>query len=99
MKIRLLVIGLVLSVMLVLVGSTFVERIVSATTDNRNTAQSTMVQISPCANGKESGLPLPSGFLLQLQEFQRNSIISQQRKIQDSKVVRRQKTSRYRTFR
>ena len=63
MQIRLLVIGLLLTTLLVSAGSIFVEQIVSATTDNRSTSQSNVGQTSPCANGQESGLPLPSGFL------------------------------------
>jgi hypothetical protein len=63
MQIRLLVVSLVLGMIMVSVGSTFVEQTVSATTDNRSTTHSTMAQASPCANGQESGLPLPSAFL------------------------------------
>ena len=71
MQIRLLVISLVIGMMLVFAGFTFVEQTVSATTDNRSATQSTMVQTSPCANGEESGLPLPSGFLpAKLSDFQ-----------------------------
>jgi hypothetical protein len=71
MQLRLLITILVLSMVLVFFGSTLVEQIVSATTNNRTITQSTLGQTSPCANGKESGLPLPSGFLpAKLPEFQ-----------------------------
>ena len=75
MQIRLLVsclvIIMILSVLIVFAGSAFVEQTVSAATENRVPAQSTPVQTSPCANGKESGLPLPSGFLpAKLSDFQ-----------------------------
>src|SRR5687767_9128299 len=70
MQLRLLANILVLS-MLVFSGSTFAEHIVSATTNNDATTKSAVIQTSPCANGKESGLPLPSGFLpAKLPEFQ-----------------------------
>ena len=70
MQLRLLATILVLT-LLVFCGSTFVEQMVSASTDTRTTTQPVLVQTSPCANGKESGLPLPTSFLpARLPEFQ-----------------------------
>jgi Cytochrome P460 len=71
MQLRLLATIQVLLMMLVFCGSTFIEQIVSATSNNRPLTQSPLGQKSPCANGRESGLPLPSGFLpAKLPEFQ-----------------------------
>ena len=75
MQIRLLVNSLmptmILSVVLVFSRSAFVEQKVSAATDNGSSTQTGAAQTSPCANGKESGLPLPSGFVpAKLSDFQ-----------------------------
>ena len=88
MQLRLLATILVLT-LLVFCGSTFVEQIVSASTDTRTTTQPALVQKSPCANGKESGLPLPTSFLpARLPEFQTPTpIFSHQPKISNSKLV------------
>ncbi|HEV7395584.1 MAG TPA: cytochrome P460 family protein [Pyrinomonadaceae bacterium] len=57
---------LILSLTLVLGGSAFAQK--NASTNN---VTATPVQTSPCANGRESGLPLPSRFLpAKLPEFQ-----------------------------
>jgi len=89
MQLRLPANILVPSMMLVFCGSTFVELTVSATANNRTTTQSIPGQTSPCASGKESSLPLPGGFLpAKLPEFQaQTQVISQQRKIPNSKLV------------
>lgn len=70
MQIRLM--GNILVLCLILVSVLIVlTKMSSIAPDDRATAQSTMAQTSPCANGDESGLPLPSGFLpARLSEFQ-----------------------------
>ena len=70
MQIRLLANILVLSVILISVLIVFTKN-ASTKPDHRGATQSNQVQASPCANGKESGLPLPSRFLpAKLSEFQ-----------------------------
>jgi len=70
MQIRLLANILVLCLILICV-LIVLKKIAPTTPDDRGTTSSTLSQASPCGNGQESGLPLPSGFLpARLPEFQ-----------------------------
>src|ERR1044071_3809824 len=70
MSIRLL--GNILVLCLIVIFVLVVLMNISLTTANdRGTTWSIVAQKSPCANGEESGLPLPSSFLpAKLPEFQ-----------------------------
>ncbi len=69
MQIRLLANTLVLCLILVSVFA--VLKNTFSSTPDRTATPATQRQASPCANGKESGLPLPSGFApAKLSEFQ-----------------------------
>src|SRR5215813_845090 len=70
MQIRLLGNIPVVSAILVSVLIAFTQK-ASTTPDHHDLTQLSATKTSPCANGKESGLPLPSRFLpAKLSEFQ-----------------------------